>query len=594
MNAERLLALYDRVADAPDAVDRLRRFVLDLAVRGKLVEQDPADQPATELVKQIATAQARLVKAGGVRSQKPSAPIGQEEMPVRVPSRWTWIRLRDVGTLGGGMTPSKSRPEYWGGEVVWLSPKDIKADFVSDSGLKITKKALSDTRLKLFPSGSLFLVARSGILKRTFPVAINGAPAASNQDLKVLVPFLEGMERYLQLMFGGLTPFILRSLVKTGTTVQSLKYAEFTVQPVPLPPLAEQRRIVAKVDELMVLCDRLEETRAAREDTRDRLTNASYARLTATDTEAAAFRGHARFAIHALPALTARADQVKQLRQTILSLAVRGKLVKQDRKLTPVVTLLANRGIPVSDSTWFEIPETWAWVNVRAVAESRLGKMLDKSKNSGDPRRYLRNVNVRWFDFDLSDVLEMRFEDAELPKFALLAGDVLICEGGEPGRAAVWDEREDDIYFQKAIHRVRFLDIVDGRYFVKVLRASADEGRLAEYFTGTTFKHFTGTALRTYVFPLPPLPEQHRIVTKVNALMALCDRLEDGLDSADGTRNRLLESILHDALVATQPEPTTEGDSEHECGRASVRSENASAGHASEECSPHPSIRTWV
>lgn len=559
MNAERLLAHYDRVADAPDAIGRLRRFVLDLAVRGKLVEQDPTDEPTTELVKQIAAAQARLLKAGGVRRQKPSAPIGQEEMPVRVPSRWTWIRLRDVGTLAGGMTPSKNRPEYWGGEIVWFSPKDIKADFVSDSGLKITKKALSDTRLKLFPPGSLFLVARSGILKRTFPVAINGAPAASNQDLKVLVPFLEGMERYLQLMFGGLTPFILGSLVKTGTTVQSLKYAEFAIQPVPLPPLAEQRRIVAKVDELMALCDRLEETRAARENTRERLTKASLARLTAPDTDAATFRGHARFAIHALPALTARADQIKRLRQTVLSLAVRGKLVEQDRGLAPVATLLANRGMRIAASRWFEIPETWAWVSVRGVAESRLGKMLDKSKNTGEPRRYLRNVNVRWFDFDLSDVLEMRFEDAELPKFALRAGDVLICEGGEPGRAAVWDEREDEIYFQKALHRVRFLDVVDGRYFVKALRASADEGRLAEFFTGTTFKHFTGTALKAYVFPLPPLAEQHRIVAKVDALMVLCDRLEDGLDSADGTRNRLLESLFQVTLTPSAHEAATAG-----------------------------------
>ena len=229
---------------------------------------------------------------------------------------------------------------------------------------------------------------------------------------------------------------------------------------------------------------------------------------------------------------------------------MRGKLVEQDRGLTPVPTLLASRGIRASGSRWFEIPETWAWVSVRGVAESRLGKMLDKSKNTGEPRRYLRNVNVRWFDFDLSDVLEMGFEDAELPKFALRTGDVLICEGGEPGRAAVWDEREDEIYFQKALHRVRFLDVVDSQYFVKALRASADEGRLAEYFTGTTFKHFTGTALRAYVFPLPPLAEQHRIVAKVDELMALCDRLEEARVVREVTRDRLLDSLLHEALLA--------------------------------------------
>ena len=291
------------------------------------------------------------------------------------------------------------------------------------------------------------------------------------------------------------------------------------------------------------------EARTAREDTRDRLTKASLTRLNAPDADVPTFRSHARFAVDALPALTARADQVKHLRQTILNLAVRGKLVEQDPNATPVGPLLAHQRIPISDSKWFEIPASWAWVSVGAVAESRLGKMLDKAKNTGSPRRYLRNANVRWFDFDLSDVLEMRFEDTELPEFSLRPGDVLICEGGEPGRAAVWDEREDDIYFQKAIHRVRFLDIVDGQYFVDALRSSADDGRLAEYFTGTTIKHFTGTALRAYVFPLPPVAEQRRIVAKVDELMALCDRMEAGLAAENGTRGRLLESLLHDALA---------------------------------------------
>ena len=174
--------------------------------------------------------------------------------------------------------------------------------------------------------------------------------------------------------------------------------------------------------------------------------------------------------------------------------------------------------------------------------------MLDKGKNKGMPRRYLRNVNVRWFDFDLSDVLRMRFEDSELAEFELQSGDVMICEGGEPGRAAVWDSREDNIYFQKAIHRVRFVNFVDGEFFVKSLRASADDGRLAEYFTGTGIKHLTGKGLSTYLFPLPPLAEQHRIVARVDELMATCDRLEASIESSEDMRRRVLDVILFEAL----------------------------------------------
>lgn len=237
-------------------------------------------------------------------------------------------------------------------------------------------------------------------------------------------------------------------------------------------------------------------------------------------------------------------DVIPRLRQFVLDLAVRGRLVEQDLNDEPMSTVLNHREAAYSFDGRFEVPQSWVWVKVGNVAETRLGKMLDKARNKGIPRRYLRNVNVRWFDFDLSDVAEMRFEDSELKEFALRSGDVLICEGGEPGRAAVWDERESDIYFQKAIHRVRFFSGVDGAYFVKALRASANDGSLAKHFTGTGIKHFTGKGVDAYSFPLPPLAEQHRIVAKVDELMALCDRLETAQKKRERRRDRLVSASL--------------------------------------------------
>ena len=298
----------------------------------------------------------------------------------------------------------------------------------------------------------------------------------------------------------------------------------------------------------MALCDRLETARKEREKTRNRLTAASLARLNTPDPDPAVFQNHAAFALNNLTPLTTRPDQIKALRQTILNLAVRGKLVPQDPSDEPASELLKREKSAVPSTGPFELPASWAWANVGTVADSRLGKMLDKAKNKGTPRRYLRNINVRWFDFDLSDLLEMRFEDSELPEFALRFGDVMICEGGEPGRAAVWDDRETDIYFQKAIHRVRFLDFIDSEFFVKALRASADDGRLAEYFTGTGIKHFTGKGLAAYLFPIPPLAEQHRIVAKVNELMELGDRLETSLAAGDDSRRHMLDTLLHEVL----------------------------------------------
>lgn len=250
-------------------------------------------------------------------------------------------------------------------------------------------------------------------------------------------------------------------------------------------------------------------------------------------------------------------DALPRLRRFVLDLAVWGKLVQQDPNDEPASTALRGINAYALSNGAFPLPASWAWIDVASVAETRLGKMLDNSKNKGTPRPYLRNINVRWFGFDLTNLLDMPFEDAELAEFELRDGDVLICEGGEPGRAAVWDKGNQDIYFQKAIHRVRFAQVVVPRFFVKALKVSADDGRLTESLTGTGIKHLTGRSLSTYRFPLPPLAEQHRIVAKVDELMTLCDRLEAAQNKREQRRDRLVAASLN---RINRPAPTAEGE----------------------------------
>ena len=153
----------------------------------------------------------------------------------------------------------------------------------------------------------------------------------------------------------------------------------------------------------------------------------------------------------------------------------------------------------------------WERRKVCEIAQHSLGKMLDKRKNKGEPKPYLRNLNVRWFDFDLSDVFEMRFLPEETDKYTAVKGDLLICEGGYPGRAAIWD-RDEPIYFQKAIHRVRFHQPEHNKWFLYYLLACDLDGTLRNHFTGSGIQHFTGQVLAQFTVPLPPLPEQRRIV----------------------------------------------------------------------------------
>lgn len=215
----------------------------------------------------------------------------------------------------------------------------------------------------------------------------------------------------------------------TGTAGQKrLPGDYFTSAPLPVPPLAEQQRIVAKVDELMALCDRLEAAQVEREARRDRLVSASLARVSqpaADDARAAGFQ------LDHFARLTTRPEHVRHLRQTILNLAVRGRLVPQDPKDRPSTSISVRDFDEDTDKRLaMDLPAGWHWVRVRDVADARLGRMLDKAKNRGREYPYLRNTNIHWFDVRLDEIKTMALSDEEAPAFLLADGDVLICEGG--------------------------------------------------------------------------------------------------------------------------------------------------------------------
>lgn len=176
----------------------------------------------------------------------------------------------------------------------------------------------------------------------------------------------------------------------------------------------------------------------------------------------------------------------------------------------------------------------WQIKTVSEIATHSLGKMLDKTKNKGEPRPYLRNFNVRWFEFDLSDVLEMRFLPEESDRYTAVKGDVLICEGGYPGRAAIW-EQDEPIYFQKAIHRVRFRNPDTSKWFVYYLCARDLDGTLKDNFNGAGIQHFTGEALARFEVPLPPAGARRRLV-------GILDEAFEGIATAKANAEKNLKN----------------------------------------------------
>ncbi|MDR6304623.1 type I restriction enzyme S subunit [Nitrobacter vulgaris] len=372
MNAERLLAQYEKIAEAPDAIARLRRFIIDLAVRGKLVPQDATDEPAPELLKRIAKEKARLVKAGKLRDRPELLVVADDQAPFGVPSTWLWVRFSSIADFSAGRTPSRHDPSFWNtGDHAWVSIADMEDGHL----LSATKETVSDrAKERVFGSepeepGTIIMSFKLTIGK----IARLGVPAFHNEAIISIHPHVAGFDGYL---FKVLPQFARQGEIKGAIKGATLNRDSISNILLPLPPLAEQHRIVAKVDKLMSLCDRLEGARASRERSRDRLTAASLARLNAPDPET--FEADARFALHALPALTRRPDQIKALRQTILNLAVRGKLVPQDpndelaselfaRMVKERKEMVARRKIrgatppkpPSAEKEGFDLPASW-------------------------------------------------------------------------------------------------------------------------------------------------------------------------------------------------------------------------------------------
>ncbi len=250
-SAERLLALYDRVAEAPEAVPRLRRFVLDLAVRGKLVEQDPADEPASELLKRIAAEKARLVKAGAMRKKAANDP-DIVETPFDLPKSWVWVSIGTAFLYDAGIKrePKALNPSLW-----LLELEDIEKDTGRlVSRVRSAERASKSTKSEFQPGDILYGKLRPYLNK----ALVADELGYSTTEIVAIRPYLPLCSEYCALALRRPDFVEYVTALGQGTKMPRLRTKDAIVAPFPLPPLAEQRRIAAKVDELMALCDRLE------------------------------------------------------------------------------------------------------------------------------------------------------------------------------------------------------------------------------------------------------------------------------------------------------------------------------------------------
>lgn len=566
MNADRLLANFDAVVDTPGAVPRLRRFILDLAVRGKLVPQNPADEPASELLPMIARKKAQMIKEGEIR--KPRDIRGRESRtaPFSIPSCWLWVTLDTVGSIVGGGTPDASNPSNFAEPTSgfpWLTPADLGANralFISHGARDLTDQGLQASSATPMPEGTVLFTSRAPI--GYVAIALN--PISTNQGFKSVVPYVRECSRFIAVVLMAFAPEI--DAIAPGTTFKEVSGKRISSYPFPLPPLAEQHRIVAKVDELMTLCDRLEAAREKREAARDRFAATSLNRLRDPEPDLPTFRIHAAFAIDNLDRLTARADQIAALRRTILDLAVRGKLLSHDPNDEPASALLKRiakekirlaeageirrqRPLPrVSrEEAPFSLSEHWAWSQV-----AEIGVLNPRNRASEDALASFVPMSMISSKYGVSHRHEVRrWVEIKSGYTHFAEGDVGVAKITpcfENGKSTVFRNLAGGLGAGTTeLHVVRPL-FVDPRYVVLFFKSS--------YFIESGIPKMTGTAGQKRVpgeyfasapFPLPPLAEQHRIVAKVDEMMTCADLLENRLRTAEDAVGGLLDAVLHEA-----------------------------------------------
>jgi type I restriction enzyme S subunit len=574
MNRDLLLTHFNRISDAPDAIPRLRRFILDLAVRGKLVEQDSNEEPASELLERIQAEKARLVKEGRINLERSPTPACPEDLAFELRPKWQAVRISQilVELQTGPFGSSLHQSDYQKGGIPVINPASIKNERL----VPIDRMAVGPATLKRLATFKLragdIVMARRGEMGRCAVVTkLEEGWLCGTGSLILRLPSCV-CARFFVILIGS--PFVREYLggSAVGATMQNLNQSILLNLIVGLPPLAEQHRILTKVDELMLLCDQLEAARTEREARRISLAAASHHHLN-NGSSPKTFRRYAKFYLDHLSQLIFQSDQIQPLRQTILNLAVRGQLVPQDPDDEPTSELLKRIQTEVAHSVGagntkerkklrvsasknaaFKIPRTWLWVTLDQIAVGfRYGTSVKCSyERTGEP--VLRIPNIVNGGIKVEDLKFGLLAKREADELRLRFGDILIVRSNGSldlvGRPALVDANAVGYCYAGYLIRVRISAAhLAARYVLLALNSAHVRDQIEIPIRTTVgLKNVNATELGSLVVPLPPLAEQNRIVAKVDELMTLCDRLEKQLIEADAKSHGLLEATLHQAL----------------------------------------------
>ena len=482
----------------------LKNSILQLAIQGKLVEQRPEEGTGEELYRQIQAEKQKLIREGKIKKEKPLPEIAEDEVPFDIPESWKWVRLGDCSSYAQAkikIPPLSITSDMWS-----LDLEDIEKETGRiHTFCKAAERKISGDRV-CFAKGQILYSKLRPYLKK-----ILVAPDAGICTPE-LVPFS---------VYGGIRPdyianalraphvdFVINS-VTYGVKMPRVGTETMVNLLIPLPPLAEQKRIVAKIEELLPLIDRYEKAWGRLEEFNRRF-----------------------------PA---------DMQKSLLQMAIQGKLVEQrpeegtgeelyrqiqaeKQRLIKEGKIKKEKPLPdiAEDEVPFEIPESWKWCFVGELFSHNTGKAMNASAKkvdkSGSIRKFITTSNLYWNAFDFSTIKQMFFSDDELERCTIKKGDLLMNEGGAYfGRTAIWNY-DYEICFQNHVHRLRPYSDIELMYFYHVFFFYRNMNMMRA--KGTAMPGLSSVTLHNMMIPLPPLAEQKRIVAKLEELLPLCERLK--------------------------------------------------------------------
>ncbi|RRV89493.1 restriction endonuclease subunit S [Stutzerimonas stutzeri] len=541
------------LAGAPNGIKKLRELILELAVRGKLVPQDPSDEPASELLNLLIT-EARDTTGRGKAKRQALPEVCESEQPYILPNGWAWGRLGDVTEILDSLRRPVTKQDRKPGPYPYYGASGV-VDYVS--------AYIFDEPLVLVGEDG----AKWGVGERT-AFSITGKTWVNNHA-HVLRPKRDAVcDDYLVI---SLTAQDLSQFI-TGMTVPKLNQARLTSIGIPLPPLAEQHRIVAKVDELMALCDRLEAQQADAESAHALLVQALLHSLTqAADAED--FAASWQRLAENFHTLFTTESSIDALKQTLLQLAVMGKLVPQDPNDEPASELLKRiakekarlvaegklkKQKPLAEidesEMSFEPPSGWKWQRFAEfaldVSTGPFGSLIHQSDyvDGGVPLVNPSHMVDGRIVAD-SSVSLLPERAVSLDSYRLSAGDIVMARRGEVGRAALVTEAEEGWLCGTGSFVLRFTSEISRAYVWILFRCHSVRTYLAGAAVGTTMVNLNHGILLKMPIAVPPIIEQHRIVAKVDQLMALCDQLKTRLTQARQLNERLATALVEQAVA---------------------------------------------